>query len=471
MSLTDENSGPILNPIIFFDCHHPHARLASCAGACFLEFKMDDVQKTVLEKLDLEGVVRLTSELVKIPSVTGTPGETDVALHLANEVKKLGFAPKLYEVRGFNVPAPGRPNVVFRLKGSGGGPTLMFNGHLDTEPVPPGYEDIGEDPFSGRVDEDGYVYGIGTINMKCSVAAFVYAIKALRDSGAPLKGDIVFTAAIGEMEYGLGTRYLLQCGITADMVISGEQTDLGISPLHVSAYDFSIRLKGKPTHIAFPEMGVHVAPAMADAVKAITGMKITYNEKKYKDILPPRVNISYVKGGLEYKTGLFMDECTISMCVRTPVGPTLESITDDIEAVLGKLRESDPRVSIDLLPLNPQAPFNPAFEVTLKEAVVQAVRHAHIKVRGREPELFFHHGYLDTGHIQHALGIPAAICGVGGKAGTSSFAPPERVLRSEIEDAARIYTLAALDLCSKDMEELEPFHKIPLDPEKFDTSF
>jgi acetylornithine deacetylase len=434
---------------------------------------MDASQKAVLEKLDLDGLMRLISGMIKIPSVTGTPGETEVALFLAREVEKLGFKPKLYEVRGYGVPAPGRPNVVFRLEGSGGGPTLMFNGHLDTEPIPPGYAEIGEDPFSGRIDtEDGHMYGVGAMNMKAAVAAYVYGIKALRDAGVPLKGDIIFAGVIGEMEYGLGTRYLLHCGITADMVINGEPTDLGIAPIHASSYDFSIRLKGKPTHMSFPEMGVHVAPKMADLVKAIMGMKVTYNEKKYKDILPPRVNISYVKGGLEFKTGLFMGECTINLCVRTPVGPTLQSITEDIEAVLDRFRSEDPEFVADLLPLNPQFPFCPPFEVQLKEYVVQAARRAHLDIRGKEPHLMFKYGYLDSGVIKHAIGSPAAICGLGGpKTGTGSFTPPERVPIKDIEDLAKIYTLAALDICTKDMEEIKPHHKLPLDPNRFDTSF
>jgi acetylornithine deacetylase/succinyl-diaminopimelate desuccinylase-like protein len=98
----------------------------------------------------------------------GVGNETPVALFLARECERLGFEVELLEVKGYNVPAPGRPNVVFRLKGTGEGPTLMYNGHLDTEPIPPGYDEIGEDPLSGRIDDDGFIYGVGKINMKAS---------------------------------------------------------------------------------------------------------------------------------------------------------------------------------------------------------------------------------------------------------------------------------------------------------------
>ncbi len=432
---------------------------------------MENLKKAVLDKIDEEGVVRLTSELVKIPSFLGE--ETPVALFLARECKKLGFEPKLLEVRGYGVPAPGRPNVVFTIKGTGGGPSLMFNGHLDIEPVPPGYEEIGEDPFSGRIDyEDGHIYGIGTMNMKSAVAAYVYAIKALRDAGVELKGDIIFAGVIGEMEYNLGTRFLLHCGYEPDMVICGEPSDLGIAPMSSSSYDFSIRLRGKPAHMGYPARGVHVAPKLAKLIEAISGMKVTYNEKKYKDILQPRVNINYLNGGLEYKTGLFIDEATMNFCVRTPLGPTLKTVMADVEAVLDRLRSEDPQFMAELLPLNPQYPFCPPFEVQLKEYVVQAVRRAHLEVRGKEPHLMFKVGYNDASAIQYLTGAPSCVCGPAGMlGGTGSFTPPERALISEVVDAVKIYALAALDICSKDMEEIRPHYRIPPDPDKYDTSF
>src|SRR3989304_3559418 len=110
----------------------------------------------------------------------------------------------------------------------GEGPTLMFNGHLDTEPIAPGYDEIGEDPFSGDIRDDGHVYGLGTVNMKGGVAAFTYAIKALRDAGFQPKGDIIGAGVIGEVEAGVGTRFLIECGVVPDMAIVAEPTTLRI---------------------------------------------------------------------------------------------------------------------------------------------------------------------------------------------------------------------------------------------------
>ncbi len=431
---------------------------------------MQDLKKEVLAAVDEEGVVSLTSELVKIESITGN--ETPVALFLARECERLGFEVELLEVRGYNVPAPGRPNVVFRLKGTGEGPTLMYNGHLDTEPIPPGYDEIGEDPLSGRIDDDGFIYGVGTINMKASVAASVYAIKALRDAGVKLKGDVIFAGVIGEMEYGLGTRFLMEAGVVPDVMILGEPSDLRIAPMHVGITDFSIRLKGKPTHIGNPSLGIHAAPMLARTIDAIGGMNFTYDEKKYKEILPPRWNISYICGGYEYKTGLFMDGVALNMCIRMPPGATLESIMGDLNRVLDGLRATVPNYKATLLPHNPQWPTMPEFEVSLKEYVVQAVRKAHVEVRGDEPELMFKHGGTDAGWVQYMRGVTTAICGPGGlKGGTWTFTPPERVLISEVVDCTKIYALAGLDILTKTRDEVRPYYRLPRQAGEYDTSF
>src|SRR5262249_42067098 len=125
-----------------------------------------------------------------------------------------------------------RPNVVGLLQGSGDGPRLMFNGHMDTsysgsEPWLAGIPGFQPEGFV----RDGRIYGLGISNMKGALACYVEAVRALRDAGVRLRGDLVIAAVSGEIEkaewgefrgkeyrgYGAGSRYLVEHGCSADM--------------------------------------------------------------------------------------------------------------------------------------------------------------------------------------------------------------------------------------------------------------
>ena len=95
----------------------------------------------------------------------------------------------------------GRPNVIGTLEGAGGGPTLMFNGHMDTsysgrEPHLRGIP--GFQPQA--ITRDGRIYGLGISNMKGALACYLEAVRALQDAGARLKGDLLVACVVGEIE-------------------------------------------------------------------------------------------------------------------------------------------------------------------------------------------------------------------------------------------------------------------------------
>ena len=95
----------------------------------------------------------------------------------------------------------GRANVLGTWAGEGGGPALMFNGHLDTsysgrEPWLQGIPGFQPEGF----ERDGRIYGLGISNMKGAVACYVEAVRALRDAGVQLRGDVLIAAVAGEIE-------------------------------------------------------------------------------------------------------------------------------------------------------------------------------------------------------------------------------------------------------------------------------
>src|SRR5260221_3381599 len=99
-------------------------------------------------------------------------------------------------------------NAVGRMAGAGGGRSLLFNGHLDTNPATEGWT---VDPWGGLVD-DKFIYGIGVSNMKAGDAAYFCAVKTLLEAGVKLKGDVILTYVVGELQGGVGTVAAIEHG-------------------------------------------------------------------------------------------------------------------------------------------------------------------------------------------------------------------------------------------------------------------
>lgn len=422
--------------------------------------KTAGVQPELLHRaLDAEGVIGLLQDLCRVPSVTGS--EQQVATLLARRAQRLGFEVKLYELRGYGIPAPGRPSVVFRLKGSGEGPSLMLNAHLDTEKVSPLYDALGEDPFSGDL-RDGYVYGLGVYNAKAQAAALLHVMKALRDVGFTPKGDIIYAATVGEMDAGTGARFLLSNGIVADMGICGLPTGFGIPTAHAGCLDVRIVLRGKPAHVNWPERGVSVTPQLARLIQAFPRLRISY-EPRWKGVLEPRWNVSYICGGHEYRTGVLLDECALGMCVRAPAGSTPLMIQDDLTRFLDELAREDAAFSADLSILNPIPDFCPPFEVSPDEFVVRAVARAHQDIFGEPPFVGIGpiaYGYTDAAVMRAATGMPWAIYGPGGEVGV--HAEPERVKVDDVLRAIQVYALATLSVATSSWDDVRAQHRLPV---------
>jgi len=182
--------------------------------------------------IDRARLVDLALRLVSTPSFTGS--EQAAAELMRDELESVGLQTQWQQVED------GRANVLGTWAGTGGGPTLMFNGHLDTsysgrEPWLqgiPGFQPRG-------FERDGRIYGLGISNMKGAVACYVEAVRALQDAGIRLRGDVLIAAVAGEIEktqqgdaqgaefrgYAAGSRYLVTHGGVADMCILGEPTE------------------------------------------------------------------------------------------------------------------------------------------------------------------------------------------------------------------------------------------------------
>src|SRR5713101_9392702 len=189
--------------------------------------------RKIIAQIRKEEIVAMARDVVNIASPTGE--ELEMARYIRRAFEVAGLTVTWQEVE------EGRANVVGLWEGAGNGKSLMFNGHMDTS-------NTGREAFltgigykSKAVIRDKMIYGLGIYNMKGALVCYIQAVKALMRAGVKLDGATTIAAVVGEIEktqwggeftgkefrgYGVGTHHLVTHGITPDMCILGEPTDI-----------------------------------------------------------------------------------------------------------------------------------------------------------------------------------------------------------------------------------------------------
>ena len=175
--------------------------------------------RPALAAIDEKRVLDLEQRSIRIPSSTFEEG--DLADLYADYMSGVGLDVEMQQVIHPFDPKQKSRQPIGRLKGSGGGPTLLINGHMD-----PGVEMSGwsVDPYGAKF-EDGWIWGMGAHDDKGGCVAAICALEAIVRSGTPLKGDVLMTPVIAHKLGGAGTRALLQHGVTADLCINMEHSN------------------------------------------------------------------------------------------------------------------------------------------------------------------------------------------------------------------------------------------------------
>ncbi len=156
-----------------------------------------------LTPIDEKACLDFLAQMVRHKSYSQTDGERALAAYMVDRMREIGMTADATPVEGTRV------NAIGTWKGTGGGKSLLFNGHLDTNPVSEGWT---VDPWGGKVD-DKFIYGIGVSNMKAGDAAYYCAVKSLIDAGVRLKGDVILTFVVGELQGGVGTLAAIRQGV------------------------------------------------------------------------------------------------------------------------------------------------------------------------------------------------------------------------------------------------------------------
>lgn len=397
----------------------------------------------VLARLDEKAALDFLSAMVRHKSYTQTEGERRLAEFMVERLEALGLEAELQPVEGARV------NAIGRWKGAGGGKSLLFNGHLDTNPVSEGWT---VDPWGGLVD-DKFIYGIGVSNMKAGDAAYYCAVKTLIDAGVRLKGDVILTFVVGELQGGVGTLAAIRQGVSADYFINSEPSDLQAITMHACAFTFIIELVGNTRHMSKREAAVDAIAAACDLVPRLNAMTFS-GAKSAEHRSINRVHVGVVHGALgkelhEWRPPQVADFVRIKGSGRYAPGQTEAQAIADMRRELDALEARFPGLKASITPEHQTGrPVMPAFEVAKDARIVKTLNAAYRKVRGVgqptgaiTPPGFFG---TDAGHLYKELGMEGIVCGPGGRYNTM---PDERVDIADYLDMIRIYMLAILDIC------------------------
>ena len=240
----------------------------------------DGTAARVTQRIDAlrDELVDAISRAVKIASVNPKyPGQVyDEVVGGEGEVSKL--VAEVYRGLGAEVDLwaiePGRENAVGVIPGSGGGRSLIYNGHVDV--VPPGDPAKWKsgDPFSGRIEADR-VWGRGSTDMKAGILAQAFAARALGECGVKLKGDLILEAVVGEevMDHECGVTATVKRGYKADAAVVSEPSappaPLAVIPVSPGLLWFSVTVPGKATHASMRGPTMRAGGDMSVGVNAI----------------------------------------------------------------------------------------------------------------------------------------------------------------------------------------------------------
>jgi putative selenium metabolism hydrolase len=273
-----------------------------------------------------EKMIQFCQRLIQTTSVSGE--EQKVAELIAQEMKSLGFDEIWSDDYG---------SVVGKVKGTGNGKTVLFDGHIDTVPVSDGGQ-WTKDPFGGEL-WDEKIYGRGATDMKGAVAAMVYAVGAIAQRGEQPAGDIYVSGTVQEENFeGIAFDKVLE-QVKPDVVVIGEATELRLNIGQRGRGELAVYTYGKSAHSANPQVGINAVSKMYPVIKGIEELEPVVHDRLGQGIAVVTDIISTPYPG----SSVVPNQCRITIDRRLLVGETETSVLEQFEEIIAKAKAADPQ--------------------------------------------------------------------------------------------------------------------------------
>lgn len=416
----------------------------------------------VLKSIKREELIKLTQELIKIPSVRRQDrgSEEKVALFVAHCLEEMGLDVVVEEVE------PGSPNVIGILHGEEEGPCLMFECHTDvvTEGDPSEWK---YDPYEGKL-VGSRIYGRGACDTKGNLAAALKAVEAISRSGIEFRGKILLGILVDEEGLMRGVKHFIRHG-WADRVnaaIICEPVDNHLCITQKGAMRAELITTGKMSHGAMPLAGLNPIPPMVSILERMRHLEEEEIERLGKDSflgypsITPTVLQAPIKG--EPQLNVVPYQCRALLDIRTIPGQFHEALKKQLEDIVkeeersiceslrsGSLREI--RESLEKgasRGISFQTQLNifedrPWTKTSREEPIVQAVAKAYRMVTGEEPIYDGVPGATDGTFLTAWAGIPIVTLGAGKR-----MIPHQKDEWVSVEDlclTTKLYAASALE--------------------------
>lgn len=397
----------------------------------------------VLRRIDREELVRLTRELIRIPSVYH-PEDPD-----GNEARAARFVADYLESSGFDVQteevAPGRPNVWSAWESDRVGKTLLFEGHTDV--VTEGQAGDWSHPAFEAEQAEGRIFGRGACDTKGNVAAAILAVRAIKDSGIPFPGRLILCHPVDEEGMMTGIKAFIERGhvdgVDGAVICEPEENQLCVK--QKGALRVEVTVRGRMAHGAMPLSGVNPVTRAARFVVAVEELEkreiMRHGEDPFLGYpsLTPTILMGPDCG--EPQINVIPSSAYVALDIRTVPSQSHEELIGHLEEIIARLGAEDQDFDATLEVIEERPPT----ETPMDDPLVRSMALAYERLTGKKPRYNGVPGATDGTFLSTWAGIPIVTTGAGNR--QIPHHKDEWVDEEELFTTCKLYAATAMYYC------------------------
>ena len=283
----------------------------------------------MLNEIRKQELIELCQDLVRNSSYSGK--EENVVKAIEKNFEKLGFDSWFRDEYG---------NIIGCIKGNKPGKKILFDGHIDTVPVPDESK-WSVPPFEGLI-KDGKIYGRGTSDMKGQLSAMMAAVSYFaKDTNKDFEGELYVAGVVHEELFeGIASRKISEA-VKPDYVVIGESSELNLKIGQRGRGEIVVETFGKPAHSANPHKGINAVYKMSKIID------------KIQELVPPThpvlgegiLVLTDIKSSPYPGASVVPDYCKATFDRRLLVGETKEDVIAPIQELIDEMMKEDKELS------------------------------------------------------------------------------------------------------------------------------
>ncbi|MFN3746418.1 MAG: M20/M25/M40 family metallo-hydrolase [Hyphomicrobiaceae bacterium] len=387
--------------------------------------------------------VRFLAELVKIPT-DNPPGDCSPAAEgAAKLIEPFGWTVERHPVPADIVKAAGMiscTNLIVR-RTFGPGPTIALNAHGDVVPPGAGWT---HGPYDAEI-RDGWMYGRGVAVSKSDFATYVWALRALEASGAPLRGTIELHLTYDEETGGeIGPGYLLAQGLSKPDLAIGAGFAYAVVTEHNGCLHLEVETTGRSAHAAKPWTGIDALEAATAVLSALYAWRPTLamRTSNTPGIGSPQLTIGLIHGGIN--TNVVPDRVVFRIDRRIVPEEDVHAVEAELRDIIAKASSAVPGVRVNVRRVLLAAPLQ---RLPAGDRLIEAFCRRASAVMGEPISASGVPLYTDARHYA-AHGVPVVLYGAGPRTieAANAHRADERLPLADLYKATEVVALALADL-------------------------